>query len=80
LDNGSATRRNGRAHGGKPAFDYRPLRDGYGQCMRQHDVFGRLFGVKETPEAEQLRNELANWYKHFVDWCSRVSRTPAPSI
>lgn len=65
---------------GKVAFDWRPFRDGFGQCMRQIDTFGRLYHVKDAPAAEALRDQLAAWRTSFVEWTRTVSGTSAPAI
>jgi hypothetical protein len=69
----------GKGQGGKAAFDWRPLRDGYGQLMRQVDTFAKLYGVRDSGEAERLRDDLVAWKKKFEEWAATTSRMPVPA-
>src|SRR5262249_24517691 len=46
---------------GAVLFDWHKFSADFGALLRQVDVLGNAFGVKDTPEAEALRGELDQW-------------------
>ncbi|HMF15531.1 MAG TPA: hypothetical protein VKE94_24630, partial [Gemmataceae bacterium] len=75
-------------HGTKPGrkrpkpgavrFDWRKFSADSGALLRQVDVLGNAYRVKETPEAEALRAELDHWKAKFKALYRKAAQQEPP--
>jgi hypothetical protein len=63
---------------GAVLFDWHKFSADFGAMLRQVDVLGNAFGVKDTPEAEALRVELDQWKDNFKALYRKVSKQEPP--
>jgi hypothetical protein len=63
---------------GSVLFDWRKFTSDFGALLRQVDVLGNAYGVKDTSEAEALRVELDQWKGKFKAWARKVSKQEPP--
>jgi transposase len=63
---------------GTALFDWRRFHADWGALLRQVDALGNAYRCKESPAAEELRNELAQWKERFKGLYRSVAQQEAP--
>jgi hypothetical protein len=64
---------------GQMRYDWKPFHAHFGGLVRQVCAFGNLYGVKESREADALRDLLGEFYDRFRAWTQDVSGIAPPS-
>jgi ParB-like chromosome segregation protein Spo0J len=63
---------------GAEKFDWRKFSADFGALLRQVDVLGNAYGVKDTPEAEALRVKLDEWKREFKSYFRKIANQEPP--
>jgi hypothetical protein len=63
---------------GAPKFDWKPTDQYVGTLVRQVDLFGNAYKVKEHLEVDSLRKRLADWHADFKEVYERIAKQKAP--
>lgn len=63
---------------GAPLFDWKPTDQYVGTLVRQVDLFGNAYKVKEHLEVDSLRKRLADWHADFKQVYERIAKKKAP--
>jgi ParB-like chromosome segregation protein Spo0J len=63
---------------GQPLYDWRAFESPFGQLYRQIDVLGNAFRVKESDEANELRQGLKEFNTAFRQWYKQLTSQRAP--
>lgn len=63
---------------GRIMFEWKATDQNVGSLIRQVDVFGNAYKVKEAPEVDQLRKDLADWHGRFKLVYEKISKQQAP--
>jgi hypothetical protein len=66
--------RQGAQKNGQRVYDFGPFLAHFGGLIRQIDAGGNLYGAKESPEAERLRETLSAFKIQFTQWIESLSR------
>jgi hypothetical protein len=67
-----------RPKSGAVLYDWRKFSSDFGALIRQVDILGNAYSVKDTPKAEVLRLELDEWKGKFQNWYREVSKQEPP--
>jgi hypothetical protein len=77
-DAGSSEPATPRSNNGKPLWDWKDFTALWAKLLRQVDQLGNRFKCKDWPEAEKLRDGLAEWRIDFKALFAKATKSKAP--